>query len=228
MTSEHFKGEDLETRVKQLEASLAQLKGDSRLSNLPYGTLKQAASMFSVRRTGRYYFGGIAGSTISYSGGGIGNAIMSAGYLYAVPFYMPGVPNRVSKIGVYAASGAAGANVRLGIYDDIGGPNPVKPHKLLLDAGEADVSAGGNKLLDVMQDFPRGLKWLACISNNSTPLYRVITEGSWAILGDTTMVGSSLGNRWAYNQGYGELPDPFHAGAAISYGNIHIIGVMFE
>jgi hypothetical protein len=224
MTSKYFTGEDLEARIKHLEEDMATIKGDTTLANLPSGTLKEAASMLSVRRVGRFYYGGVAGAAIPTW---FGNSIMFSGNLFAVPFYMPGVPNRVTKIGVYAGSGATGAKVRLGIYDDVGGSSPVKPHKLLIDAGEADVSAGGDKVLDVMQDFPRGLKWLVCVSNNSTPQFRVITEGTWGILGEPGMTGQFIANYWSYNQGYGALPDPFPAAATVQYGSIFVIGVMF-
>lgn len=211
--TEHFKGEDLETRVQQLEEEMALLKGDSRLADLPYGTLKQARSIFSLRSVGgangRYPAGAFP---ISYPSGA---GAITANRLYAIPFYMPDVPNRVVEMGLRVTGASAGA-VRLGIYADKK-EDQLYPGRLLLDAGTVDTSTTGEKSITMREGLPRGLIWVALIGNSAVPAFTRYgyADPGWALLGYTS--GASPRSIYYVSQAYGALPNPFPASAS-EYG----------
>lgn len=221
-TRESLKGEDLETRVQRLEDAIAALQGDTRLANLPYGTLKDARSHLALRSLSGsygYYLGGIIGVAHTTS-----DAALAADRLHAIPFYMPDVPNVVIEIGI-RVTGAAAGNYRLGIYDD-GGEAQLYPHKLLLDAGVVSASSTGEKGITIKQEFSRGLKWLAIVGSLVTPAIRKIATGSWGLLG-TAHAGGISYNHYYKAFSYAALPDPFPAGATYGYGEIPCISLQF-
>lgn len=207
-TKESLEGEDLETRVQQLEEAMAVIKGDSRLADLPYGTLKQAASMLSLRSIGG------TGGAYPASGANLGTPLTTKVYssnnLYAVPFYMPGVPNTIVKIGIRVTA-ASGSLARLGIYKDKGEAK-FYPHKLLVDLGTVDISGTGVKTITMRREMPRGLAWLAFVMNGSPTLSALLgTSGVWCPLGRTED-GASIYTYILKSFSYAALPDPFPAG----------------
>lgn len=208
MTSEHFEGEDLETRMQQVEDALALLRGDSRLANLPYGTLKQAASTLSVRSVGGS--GGAYPAGVVNIGTPLTAKVYSANYLYAVPFYLPGVPNVVTKIGIKVTTLGAG-NARLGIYDDKGEAK-LYPGNLLLDAGGIGTGSTGVKGITVRHGLPRGLKW-AVVVLSGTPVLAAIagTAGIWCPLGRDEG-GTNMYTTLRVAFSYAALPDLFPTG----------------
>ena len=223
MTSEHFKGEDLEARMTQLEEALALLRGDSTLRNLPYGTLKETKSHLALRSVGGA-LGGAYPAGVPFLQVPMSTAGIAANHLYAIPFFMPGTPNTISKIGISVTSAAG--SVRLGIYEDKGEPM-LYPHKLLLDAG-AVVASSGVRSIAVEQGFPRGLVWVALIAS-ATPTLRVIhvTAASWALLGASEL-GDSFYSHYKVSQAFGALPNPFPAGATEQYGRIPYVFLKFS
>jgi len=208
MTSKYFTGEDLEARIRKLEEDMATLKGDSSLANLPYGTLKEAASLLSLRSiggTGGCYPAGVLNLNLEPTAVSPGQNL-----LHAVPFYLPGVPNTVTKLGVKITTGAAG-NLRLGIYDNKG-EDRLYPGKLILDAGSVDTSSTGVKTVTIRQDLPRGLKWAAVLYSGGIAMSGFTSAAAtWALLG----YSEDPSNRYtairvAYS--YAALPNPYPAG----------------
>jgi len=95
-----------------------------------------------------------------------------ANYLYA--FYYPVVKRmRFDRIAIFVntASSTSGAKARLGIYSDNGN---FYPGKLILDAGEVDLTSTGRKEIEIDVVLDRGVYWLAYISNVSDAQLRMI------------------------------------------------------
>lgn len=225
MTSQHFEGEDLTTRVEQLEEAMAVLRGDSKLRELPYGTLKDAKSHFALRSIGGTlggaYPAGLLHQRLSLSFGSF-----PANYLYAVPFYLPGAPNNVVKIGIHVTGASAGTNFRLGIYADKG-EKMLYPHKLLLDAGAVSAATTGTKSVEVRQGLPRGLVWVALLASHAAPTIRRIVDYMWAVLGYSE-AGTAGYCHYRVAQAYGALPDPYPAGATELSGAMPYIFLKFS
>lgn len=208
--NKHFEGEDLETRVQQLEEAIATLRGDSRLANLPYGTLKQAASMLSIRSVGGALGGAYPAGILNMDVTPAGTTHLTDDRVYAAPFYLSSVPNLVTKIGLKVTSGSAG-NIRLGIYADKGEAK-LYPHKLLLDAGTIDTVSTGVKSITVRQELPRGLVWIAMLQTGTGGIAH-FQPGSyvWTPLG-WNEDGTTQYAVYYVAQAYGALPDPYPAG----------------
>lgn len=205
-TSESLRGEDLETRVQQLEEAVGALSPDATLRNLPYGTLKEAKSVFALRSVG-----GASGG--AYPAGNLqvdilpGNHSVPANYLIAVPFYLPGAPNTVTKIGIRVTTGGAGS-FRLGIYADKGEAR-LYPGKLLLDAGIVSAASAGVKSVTMRLGLPRGLVWAAIVGDSAAPVILGYAADSkaWSLLGRSEL-GTAGYTHYRVSQAYGALPDP--------------------
>lgn len=215
--NEHFQGEDLETRVRQLEEKIASLRGDSSLRNLPYGTLKEARSIFTVRTSGGVYPVGLLCQNVA-----LGTVAPGASSLKAIPFWLPGVPNLITKIGLNVTIASAG-NIRLGIYTDKGEPT-LYPYKLLIDAGVVNVGATGVKSITVKQSLPRGLYWLAMIGD-STPTLAAFASYGWTPLGYSE---AGVANTYLVKvEAYGALPNLFPAGATAATAALPYVFLVF-
>jgi len=114
-------------------------------------------------------------------------------------------------ISVRVASATAGAKARLGVYEN--GPNNY-PGKLLLDAGEVDITSTGFKEIPINLVLDRGIYWIAFILSAGD-------AGFWQTsycLGPAGYDINSVnpgGFNWEVSQTYGPLPDPFPSGASI-------------
>ena len=134
-----------------------------------------------------------------------------ANHLYA--FYYPVLRRmRFDRIGihVHTASSTSGAKARLGIYADNGN---FYPGKLILDAGEVDLTTTGQKEIEINVVLDRGVYWLAYVSNVSDAYLRMV-------FGYPTPKGFSLSvayvyGSYVYNLGSypSSLPDPYPSGA---------------
>lgn len=216
--NKHFEGEDLETRVRQLEEEIVSLRSDSSLRNLPYGTLKEAKSIFTVRTDGGVYPVGMLCQNVA-----LGTVAPGANSLKAIPFWLPGVPNLITKIGLKVTTLSAGA-IRLGIYADKGEPT-LYPHRLVLDAGTVNVGATGVKSGTLRQSLPRGLYWLAMIGN-STPTISAFASYGWVPLGYSE---AGVANTYlAKAETYGALPNPFPAGATAATAALPYVFLVFS
>lgn len=223
-TNEHLKGADLETRMQQLEDEVAVLRGDSTLRNLPYGTLKEAKSAFTIRTRGAPTYGAYPAGGLSLDTA-LGASSFSANYLRAYPFYMPGVPNTIVKIGIYVTAGVVG-NVRVGVYADKG-EGILYPGKLVLTADAFDVTDVGAKGFTMKLSLPRGLYWVVMLGSVA-PTLRAYAYGAgcWAIFG-LNEAGTARGNRLEVYFAYAAFPDYFPAGASVNSGVVPYIFLKF-
>lgn len=213
----YFEGEDIETRVRQLEEEIVSLRGDATLRNLPYGTLKEAKSIFTVRTDGGVYPVGMLCQNVA-----LGTVAPGANSLKALPFWLPGIPNTITKIGLNVTIASAGY-IRLGIYTDKGEPG-LYPYKLLIDAGATNVGATGVKSRTIRQSLPRGLYWLAMIGD-STPTLAAFASYGWVPLGYSE---AGVANTYlAKAETYGALPDPFPAGATAATAALPYVFLVF-
>lgn len=210
--NEHFKSRDLETRVRLLEEEMALLKGDPRFAESPYGAPKEAKSVLSLRSVGGANGGAYPAGLFHLDLYPSVSAASVANVLMAIPFYLPDVPNLVTKMGIRVATGATG-NIRLGIYGDKG-EAMLYPGRLLLDAGAVSTATAGVKSLTVRQNLPRGLVWVALLASSSTPEIRYFTTSTqtWALLGFSES-GAYRYTHYRVSQAFGSLPNPFPAGA---------------
>jgi len=145
-------------------------------------------------------------------------ALAEADSLKAMPFPVPR-PITLDRIAIYVTTaGGAGAEMRLGIYND--GVN-LYPAGLLADYGTIDATTTGIKAIIINQALAKGMYWLACVCNDATVKIPVA-------LYHTSPLGYSdprynAGNlSVSYN--YGALPDPFPGGASES-GYLYLISV---
>lgn len=129
--------------------------------------------------------------------------------LYAVPYPLP-VEQTFSHICIQITTGVAG-NVRLGIYNDNGS---IAPGALRLDAGTIDCTVAGVKEIASAMTLPKGIYWLAMVSDVAPSTY--LSSKNLALMGSDTTVGVHNGQ---HNVAfvYAVLPDPFPGGAARTY-----------
>lgn len=225
MTNQYFEGEDLEVRVRQLEEGLASLRATAALERLPLGGLRDTKSHLGLRSIGGDYGGaypaGMLQTTVAPS-----TDNLTADYLFAIPFYLPGTPNTVTKIGIRVTTGAE-SDIRLGLYADKGEAR-LFPGKLLLDAGEVDVSATGVKSLTVNFGLPRGLIWVAILGDAPEAHIAAFAAGApaWALLGYSED-GTARYTKFAVSQAYSALPDPFPATADENSGRVPYVFLKF-
>ena len=83
---------------------------------------------------------------------------LAANILYVTPIAIT-KRTTFTRIGIQVSTaGAAGANIRLGIYNN---STNHQPGTLVLDAGEIDASTTGTKEITISQSLRPGLYWLA-------------------------------------------------------------------
>jgi len=144
--------------------------------------------------------------------------LADANYLKAVPFLVPR-PITLDRIAIYVTTaGGAGAEMRLGIYND--GVN-LYPAGLLADYGTIDATTTGIKAIIINQALAKGMYWLACVCNDATVKIPMTYY-------HTSPLGYSDPR---YNAGncyisytYGALPNPFPSGATEG-GYLYLISV---
>lgn len=160
--------------------------------------------------TGRY----VGGRFVSTGAG----SIAAEAVMYAIPILVHG-SFTADRITVYqVAAGAAGAVVRLGIYNDNGN---VLPGTRLLDAGTYDATTGTNvaKEITISQALTSNVYWLVAVIQGgavSRPSILSCSAGSPAIdyLTDTALFGNLSG--FSVSSISGALPTPFGSPTAAS------------
>ncbi len=164
------------------------------------------------KRTGNYYGPFLSGGAQTTQG------IASANSLRAFPFFIPRTA-KFDRIAIRVTTAGTGTTprARLGIYDDSGN---VFPNKLVLDAGEVNVSSTGIKELTIDVTLQAGkLYWLVLIGQDTTSLAVAATAigDVFPIVGyESDLSGTPLSG-WAVTQTYGALPTTYPTGSPVSW-----------
>lgn len=157
--------------------------------------------IFEVRRTGYYFYPWMHTSTLNVP-------IMVANKLYGM-FFLVARAITIDRLAIKVTTLADGKSVRVGIYNN--GVN-VYPGTLLKDAGTVSVATTGLKeiILDPVLALPKGLYWLAIVSDGTPALQGgALTHSP---IGNLPSTGIDQYQRWEVNFTYAALPDPFTAG----------------
>jgi len=132
-----------------------------------------------------------------------------ADHLYATP-YLAARPITVDRIAVEIKTAAAGKSARLGIYRN--GTN-MYPGVLVLDCGTISCGTTGVKEIVIDQQLPKGLYWLAIVSNGAPQIEQALLVSKFlGVIGNNY---SSYYVGWDVAQAYGALPDPFTDGGSL-------------
>lgn len=143
------------------------------------------------------HFCGVTGGSPTLS-----SVLIVADKLYAFPFLVL-TTEAFDQISLNVKTAAEGKG-RLGIYADWN----VKPYALVLDAGEIDTGATGDKVLTINQTLTPGLYWLVSIFN-ATPNVKAseVRGNNIFCLPTYSSIGSGgISTMYYTNQTYGELP----------------------
>lgn len=166
------------------------------------------------------------GGSTYYFTQGLGAATASAlaltqDRLYGCPFFVP-VTQKYDYIAINVTTYSNAANVRLGVYADLG---TVAPGRLIQDAGAVAIGSTGVKSIDLTATpiilVGGQLYWLALIIS-AIDTIRATTVGTNL----TCFFGldSTLGTAWYtfcyIARAYGALPDPFGAGITLASGSM--------
>ncbi|KKM14364.1 hypothetical protein LCGC14_1706890 [marine sediment metagenome] len=200
--------DDLQSQVTRHQILLGAIIGDRTLGNVLLGPFPSGISSTGFRRAdGDLYPVGslnMLGSTSSQSV--INNAI------FAMPFYMPDLPNVIDTVVLQVLTAEAGKNARIAIYEEDGN---IYPGKLLFDVGEVSVASTGLKAITLSESVSRGLMWAAFNTNSPNGVfktYAVPDIGTWVILGQNpTSLVEYVG--WRVTSTYGPFPDMYPANA---------------
>jgi hypothetical protein len=98
---------------------------------------------------------------------------LRANTLYAVPFCVFD-ETIFDAIAIYVSKAVNGGKARLGVFQNLA--ENVYPGLLIADFGEVDVSADGEKAVDIQQTFTKGLIWLAVVANAAVPIEGSVFE----------------------------------------------------
>lgn len=175
-------------------------------------TKGKTIDLLGFKRIGNYYGTFLTGGAQTTQG------IASANSLRAFPFYLP-ITTSFDKMAIRVTTLATGTTprIRLGIYEDNGNNYP---GKLILDAGEVNVSSTGVKELDIDVKLPGGkLYWLVLIGQDTTSLVVAASAATnvLPILGyESDLSGTPLAG-WAATQTYGALPATYPTGSPIGW-----------
>lgn len=175
---------------------------DSRLSALDTHT----KNIWEVLRTGEYY-------SFTNTPANIGVTLV-ADTLYAQPFVVVRDVT-IDRIAIDVKTAVGGSNCRLGIYNL--GTN-LYPGALLLDAGVVSTAAAGVKTITISQTLPKGIYFLAVVSDDTPALY----GAGGNVTTDVAPMGMlAAGFRynnymWSVAHTYAALPDPFTGGGALN------------
>lgn len=182
------------------------------------GEADTTADIFKHRRTGMWH-------DAAHVDRAIASENLLADTFYAVPFYAP-VDITVTDIGIHSPVGA-GDLAAIGIYEDDGN---CYPGALLLDAGQVDVSTGGDKIIAALsQALDAGnLYWLVVLLKANWQMRTRSTISSPAIFG-TTIISQGGFNYWAVAQawGAGALPGAYPGGGTLTAVDYPLIAIKF-
>ena len=177
-----------------------------------FRTVIKLSDLLGFKRTGNYYGSFITGAAQTTQG------IASANSLRAFPSYLPKT-TKFDRIAIRVTTLATGVTprLRLGIYEDNGNNYP---GKLVLDAGEIDVSTTGVKEVIINTTLQGGkLYWLTLVGQDTTALVVAATAAGDVIpvLGyELDLSGTPLSG-WAVTQTYGALPATYPTGSPVGW-----------
>ncbi len=172
-------------------------------------------SLLRFRKTGRYFGSFLTGGAITTQ------SIASANSLRSFPFFAPKT-QKYDRIAIRVSTFATGTTprIRLGVYEDKG-DGSVYPGKLVLDAGEVDVSTTGLKEIAINLTLKGGkLYWLSLVGQDTASLVVAAVpaaDAAGALLGlDNGLTGTPyLG--YAVTQTYGALPANFPTASPVDW-----------
>jgi len=201
-------GNDVEATLQQHTALLGKLIGDPTLGNVLIGPFPSADAPQGFRTDGGNFY---QSASMGIWGTPVNDSII-VNRLYATPFYMPRIPNFVDEIAIRVIAAESGKNARLGIYEDNGS---VYPGVLIKDAGTVSMGTTGPQKITVNEALPRGLMWLAIVTDATTAVTTatVSNSGGWNLLGSNPvdLVPDWFG--WFSAFTFGVLPTVFPAGS---------------
>ena len=169
-------------------------------------------NLYQLLKTGRYL------SSLYRAQFDFAEALAEANSLTAIPFPVPR-PITLDRIGIYVTTaGGAGAEMRLGIYND--GVN-LYPAGLLADYGTIDATTTGIKAIIINQALAKGMYWLAYVCNDATvKIPMAYYHTSPLGYSDPRYNAGNLSASYTY----GALPNPFPGGASDG-GYLYLITV---
>lgn len=175
----------------------------------PQGGVASTLGAFGYRKSGRYH-------TAQITTTATGTSVRDPDTIFAFPFIVE-LDESFDAIAVEVTTAAiAGSLCRLGIYYNQAGRDPV-PGSLLLDAGTVTIDSNAVRSIAITVTLPRGLYWLAFVSDTSAT-YRRVGDSIGTILGFPTTIGagSVLSTSYSDAFAFAALPDPFPATATIT------------
>ncbi len=220
ITEAEFKATNQHIADGGLPDELLVVKADETLDSEPVNTAiashistldAHTFNSLELIRTGTY-FGSPAGE--------VSTNTLTASRMYATPIIVARAIT-VEEIAIEVTTGDAGKVARVGIYNN--GTN-LYPGTLVIDGGEVSV-AGVALVTAAIADtvLTKGIYWLAVVGDG-TPTLRGWASDDWwfPILGRDPAMLTRWHNHWyvalAYTAGVTTLPDPFTAGATLTWG----------
>jgi len=112
-------------------------------------------------------------------------------------------------------AGAAGALIRLGVYDDLNG----YPNNLIVDSGDLNAAATGYVGATINVTLNPGVYWVACLTNDGAVQ---IPFSQYTIPFTGSLNPQYLIEHYYVSYTYGALPAVFPAGASLSTYHFNI------
>ena len=137
----------------------------------------------------------------------VGNTALTADRLYAMPYPIARARTPATLFIFVGVGDGGNPNVRVGLYADDGN---LYPAARITNGGVVDVTAAGLKTVVYTVQLTKGMYWLAFIGDGTCSLQS--TSGSLHLLGSPA-TPNSPDHAWYVADTYGNLPDPFPAGA---------------
>lgn len=156
------------------------------------------------RKSGRYFGSAIGAAMAAVS--------RNTDTLFAIPFIVVKDESFDSIAIEVTIAGAAGKLVRLGVYNNQTGQDPV-PGSLLVDAGTALIDSTGVKEIPISVNLTKGLYWLAYLANDTVTVRGSSVDSAISqVLGLPAASFASIARIYSSALAFAALPDPFPAG----------------
>lgn len=138
-------------------------------------------------------------------------------YAFAYPIVRARTPD---KLYVAVQTAAAGKKIRIGLYNDNGS---FYPGACLSNGGEVPTDSTGVKTVDYTTQLTKSLIWIVFISDGAPKVYR---EAYYLNIMGSESYGHQARAGYYKDDTYGNLPDPFPAGATLE-SNVYGAGFRF-
>lgn len=203
--------------------TLATLKTDLGLTGTNSGDAVEADGYSSFAKVGTTNFEAWYWANAATGVGGTTRAITSANLAHAIPFVAPrrtGVT--LDRIAINAT--AAAGNVRLALFDEVGGI----PTNRITDFGA--VAASGVSSITISQALTPGKRYFLCMVFDNTPTLRALSSnGTYVSLGTDNTLGTVAGSFITATMTYGAWASTFPTAAmAVATGNLLGIAVRYS